>query len=428
MAPSLFTLLVLTVAASEKLAVMPMVSGQEVDSQTASAVTDAAVAELRRRPDLQLVTPREINDLLSLEKQKAAFGCQSESCFAEIGGALGVGRMVVGDLAHLGQSWLVQLKVLDVAKVRVAAQVHRRIKGGTIDDVLDALPDMVTELLSGAGIQAAVASPPTRAAPTRASPAAPPPPAPAAAPPPPSWADEPLQLAQEARAALRLFTDGKGQYVAAGDDLEGPLLAGDRKRLYSQRIIGGGRDPSKLDLVFWEPRARVSAEAAFVVNEGKASLVCGQRTFPLSRVPAAEAASILGHAELLQPRWRRYGHALARDDDGQYYYVDGARDASGSPARDRDYRVFVGPKGKLAPRAVSDAIADPGGEVFLVAGGKLRFFKESNQSSAEWSDGNGRVKLTPLDIYVSAPLIYGTLGVYRGERLGSLCDGRFPER
>jgi TolB-like protein len=411
--------LALALAAPAKIAVMPIAPGEGVEEKTAAALTEAAVAELRRRPDVQLVTPKEISALLSLEQQKVALGCQDESCIAEIGGALGVDRMVTGDMARLGQSWLVHLKVLDVAKARVVTQADRRIKGGTIDDVLDALPSLAEELFPGGKSTAAM---------TPITPAKPPPSTAAPAALPPRWAEEPLDLSSDKRAALLLFTDGKGQYVAINpeDVLGGPLLSGDGNKLHLQRVVSGGRNGDDFDQHFWEPRGRL-ADTWFAKQEGKVTLSCGDKPVSFTAVPSAEAKQLLARAQIFRPRWRRYAHALARDDEGRYFFVEGARGPDGGPAKDRDYRLYVGTKGSLVARPVSDAISDEGGELFISPGAKLRFFRENGKLAAEWTEGRDKVRLVALDVEANANLIYRGLGIYRGERLGTACDGILGE-
>src|SRR5512140_2272911 len=172
--------LALALAASPKLAVMPIAAGEGVPATTTAAITDALAAEVRRRSGTEVITRKELEAVLSLEAQKQMLGCTSDACIAEIGGALGVERLVAGDLARLGESWLFHLKVVETGKVKVAAQSDRRIRGGTIDDVLDALPPMVAELFPGVG-------PALAAAQAVAPPPALPPPAAAERPAPVPW-------------------------------------------------------------------------------------------------------------------------------------------------------------------------------------------------------------------------------------------------
>ncbi len=123
MAPLLLALLA---AAPPKLAVMPISPGEGVPPATAAAVTEALAAEVRRRSGAEVITQREIESVLSLEAQKAMLGCDTRACMAELGGALGVERLVAGTLARLGESWLVHLEVVETGKVKARSGIGGR--------------------------------------------------------------------------------------------------------------------------------------------------------------------------------------------------------------------------------------------------------------------------------------------------------------
>jgi hypothetical protein len=144
----------------------------------------------------------------------------------------------------------------------------------------------------------------------------------------------------------------------------------------------------------------------------------------LKAVPAAEAKRILARAELFAPRWRRIPHLLARDDQGVYFLVDGARQASGDPAQPPDFRLYVGKKGALARIELEDALLDDGGYVFVTSGGRLVARKQGRKFATEWATGTTRIALTWLDAADHPVLIYRELGVYAGQDLGTPCDGR----
>ncbi len=163
------------------------------------------------------------------------------------------------------------------------------------------------------------------------------------------------------------------------------------------------------------------------VRGGKGQLTCGGRTIALRAVPAAELAATLERALFLSPRWRRIPHALARDDEGTYYFVDGTRGADGAAARGRPgYQLFVGRRGKLVRQELEDALVDGAGQLYVSAAGRLRV-KPTGRDSAEavWLTPAGSRALTWFEPSDHGALIYGELGVYAGERLGTPCDGRF---
>lgn len=419
----LASLLALALAASSRLAVLPVVAGQGVPPGTAAAVAEAVAGEVRRRAGVEVITQREIAAVLTLERQKAMLGCQSDACMAELGGALGCDRLVVGDLARLGESWLFSLKLVETRKARVVVQADRRLRGGTIDDVLDQLPAMVGELFPGS-------APATAAKPT-ASPAPSPATAliPSTSQAPVPWAEEPIQVAAAERTRLVAWADEAGHLIVTipFSGMDAPFYWGDARRLFLLRVRGGGQDGSvAFDRVFWEPRARFPAEAMFDVRDSRGRLTCGDRTIPLRTVPSDELARQLGGARFFAPRWRRIPQALARDDQGTYYYVDGARGTDGAALRGKPgYQLYVGRKGKLVRLELEDTLTDGGGQLFVSPAGRLEVKRTgADLVEAAWLAGGARKALTWLEPADHGSLIYSELGVYGGEPLGTPCDGR----
>jgi len=425
LAPLLALALSAATAPPSRLAVLPVAAGEGIPASTAAAVTEALSGEVRRRAAAEVVTQREITAVLSLERQKAMLGCTSDACMAELGGALGCDRLVTGDLARLGESWLFHLRLVETGKARVVAQADRRLRGGTIDDVLDALPAMVAELFPGAaGTAAAAPAPAPTAAPTPA-PALPV----ATKPVPPPWAEEPVDVPPRERQKLAAWTDGHGKVflIEPFAGLDAPLWYGDARKVHLVRTRGGSQNgTTSFDRTFWEPRVTRGAESQFEVREGKATLTCGPQELVLTRVPPRELARRLRGLTFLAPRWRRIPHALARDDEGGYFFVDGARGADGAAVTGRpDYRLHAGRKGQLARLDLLDAIADGGGLLLVTSGGRLEVKPDGKGgTAAAWITASGRKALTWLEPSDHGALIYGDLGVYAGEGLGTPCDGR----
>jgi hypothetical protein len=359
-------------------------------------------------------------------------GCTSDACVAELGGALGCDRLVSGDLARLGESFLLHQRLVETARARVVAQADRRLRGGTIDDVLDALPAMVGELFPGSApapaAPAAAAAPSAPvAAPAAVAVAVASAPRPAAAPPPRAGGmEEPADVPARDRLRLAAWGDGAGHFLVTEPFvMDAPLWWGDAQRLFRVRVRGGGQEgTSAMSRNFWEPRVRRGAEAEFEVRDGKATLTCGAKTIPLTPVPRRAAVRHLEAAAFLEPRWRRIPHALARDDEGTYWYVDGARGADGAAVKGRpDYRLYMGRKGRLAEVPLVDAL-DDAGLLLVTEGGRLEVKPERSGAAAAWLTGQARKPLTWLEPSDHGPLIYGELGIYGGEPLGTPCDGR----
>ncbi|MBI3178172.1 MAG: hypothetical protein HYZ27_00840, partial [Deltaproteobacteria bacterium] len=237
------TLWLLVSAPIVKIAVPPLAPGDGTTPAMLGSLSEAIASELHKRGGYEVLTYQDIQAVLSHEQAKDAVACNEVACYAEMGNALGVAELVTGSLGRVGTSWLLNLKIVDVRAVQVVSAADRRIKGGTLDDVLDVLPALVAELTG-----------PNRKEPAVVAQAAPPS-LPAPGPLPVAWADRPL-ADPALLARLVVLTNGKGHYLAydAKGDLYGPLFAGSATALYKQRVSGGGRNDSEksFDQVFWE--------------------------------------------------------------------------------------------------------------------------------------------------------------------------------
>jgi hypothetical protein len=420
---TLAALLATTLAASApKLAVLQVTPGEGVPPSTAAAITEALVAEVRRQSGAEVVTQRDIVSILSLENQKAMLGCSTDACMAELGGALGADRLVAGDMARLGESFLLHVRVVEVKKVRVAAQADRRLRGGTIDDVLDVLPAVVAELF-GVSPPAATAVAPPPAAPAPAGAAAAPVATAARTAPESPWVEEPEKVPRAVLDRLYVLTDDEGLFIALVpfQGFDTPIWAGDGVKMYRQRLVGGGQEGRlAFARVFWEPRGPAGGESHLEMRAARATLTCGKRKIPLRVLGAGGARRLVASAQFFAPPFRRVPHLLARDEEGSYFLVDAARDPdSGERAEPPRYQLRYGKKGQLAPVALAEAVADPGGLVLVTASGRL----VESGGAAEWVSGAARTPLRTIDVGEAGPLLYGELGPY-GKRLGTPCDGK----
>ncbi|MGA9523102.1 MAG: hypothetical protein WBV82_16660 [Myxococcaceae bacterium] len=399
--------LLATAPGSPRVALMPLSGGEGVTEKTAETVTDALAAELRRLGGSQLVTGREISAILSVERQKALLGCQDTSCMAEVAGALDADQVIVGSVARLGESWLLQLQRVDARKATTLSHANRRRKGG-VDALLDELPQLAREVMGAPSNPVVVAPAQQQVAPAASKPL------------PAPHADVPLEGLD--KAALTVVTDGGGRYLAFEPFMltDGAFLHGSASKLHAQRVFGGGSEGRiAFSVTFWEPRARAPAQASFSFRDGAYTLTCGEKKISYRPLTKKETSAFLAKAKLFKPRWQRQAYALARDDDGNYFYVDQARE----PEDNTDFRLYVGGKGRLTGHVAEALAHDSSGDVLAAAGGRLKL--KPNGGEAEWIHEAGRAKLSWLPVLDNRLLIYGDQGPYAGLELGTPCDGHF---
>ena len=152
----LFCLIILcslAVQAEEKpvvtVAVMEFASKGGVTQEQMDALGDMVANQIRGLGKYEVIGKSDIRAALHLEQQKQMLGCDSESCMAEIGGALGVPWMVIGNISLFGKTFLLNLKLLDVGRVKVIQGLSKTIKGGE-DALVEAVPAAVLELMAAA--------------------------------------------------------------------------------------------------------------------------------------------------------------------------------------------------------------------------------------------------------------------------------------
>jgi hypothetical protein len=228
------------------------------------------------------------------------------------------------------------------------------------------------------------------------------------------------------KADLAVLSDGKGHYLVynAKEPLSGPTLYGDGKTLYLMRVAGGGANGTEsFSLSFWDPRvnrAESGSPSFNMKDDGKAfDVTCGKATVALSKVAKEEATKVIETAAFRGSKWTRLPDLLFRDDTGVYYLVDRLRTEDDSDRR--DWRVFVGPRGKMKLAALKDVVDDSQGQIFATKDGSLRLV---SGSESKWVKGKTEIRLTPveLDNYRNARMVYVDLGPYAGEKLGTPCD------
>jgi len=131
-----------------KLLVIRLEPRGGLEPDTVRLFTDALVGELRRSPDLTVMTGADVEAVLGAERQKQLLGCTDSTCLTELAGALGADRIVHGSVGRVGGSLVVNLTSIDPKSGRAVASVSERLKGGGDEAFLDALPSLSFQLLA----------------------------------------------------------------------------------------------------------------------------------------------------------------------------------------------------------------------------------------------------------------------------------------
>lgn len=119
---------VMTTGKPVSLAVLDLVPAG-VAEDVAKSLTQVLGTELRRAPGATVISRDDIQAMLQLEEVKLKMGCDDASCLAEIGGALGVEKLVAGNVGRLSGSYLITLRLISVKNTRVENRVTESFSG-----------------------------------------------------------------------------------------------------------------------------------------------------------------------------------------------------------------------------------------------------------------------------------------------------------
>jgi TolB-like protein len=134
----------LSAAEKPKLAVLEL-QPLGVPAETAAALTEAMTQELTRRGFFEVISSRDIQTLLGVERQKQLLGCSDDasSCITELAGALGSRFVLSGSLAKLGDALQLSVQMLDTQKGQPVARSVRL--ANDVDTLVAQLPFALAE-------------------------------------------------------------------------------------------------------------------------------------------------------------------------------------------------------------------------------------------------------------------------------------------
>jgi TolB-like protein len=113
-----------------KLVVLELSAAGGVEPSVASALTEGLTSEISRRGFFDVVSAKDIQTLLGVERQRQMLGCSedAQSCLTELAGAMGARFVLSGSLARLGDTYQLTLQTLDSAKAQPIGRATRLSK------------------------------------------------------------------------------------------------------------------------------------------------------------------------------------------------------------------------------------------------------------------------------------------------------------
>ena len=128
-----------------------------VGKNEAFILTERVRAAISKTRKFILVSREEMENIAKEQRFQVSDQCDSTSCYAEIGGALGAKKMVAGSVGKIGKTFTLTLKLIDIAKVKDVRTVNKDFSGEIdkflpyVDQAGAELMGVVTAPIGGAG-------------------------------------------------------------------------------------------------------------------------------------------------------------------------------------------------------------------------------------------------------------------------------------
>lgn len=132
------------------VAVMPL-EARQVSPDEALILSEALAAELQGSGEVRVMERSQMDKILSEQGFQKSGACSGTECAVEVGQLLGIDRMVVGSVGHLGKTFVLVARMVDVSSGEVLRSSTRQAQGD-IDEILTSLvPQVGGDLLGRAG-------------------------------------------------------------------------------------------------------------------------------------------------------------------------------------------------------------------------------------------------------------------------------------
>jgi TolB-like protein len=132
---TIFLLLVLyaglcTAEEKTKIAVMELKAKSGLEETKASTLTDVLCTEIANLGNFDVIGKDDMQAMLQHITDKQLLECDDTKCLAQVGGALGVSRLVAGNIGMLGQTYVINVKLIDIDNATVLNRVSEKFEGG----------------------------------------------------------------------------------------------------------------------------------------------------------------------------------------------------------------------------------------------------------------------------------------------------------
>ena len=141
------------------IAVMDLKCGKGMDKAFSAPLTDVVIEELVKIGKYTVVN-RADRDKILREQEFQCTAYTDEGCSVEIGRILGAGKMVVGSIAKIGNTYQISLQLINVETANIEVAASERCKKCEVDDLFEVAGKATRKLMGQAPLPTSPSSQP----------------------------------------------------------------------------------------------------------------------------------------------------------------------------------------------------------------------------------------------------------------------------
>lgn len=114
------------------------------DSGISMVVTDIFTNQIQANGKYRVMERSQMNKILSEQGFQGSGACSTTECAVEIGRLLSIDNMFVGSIGKLGESWVINIRIISVKTGEILANVSKQVVG-KVDNLSSAAIQMANE-------------------------------------------------------------------------------------------------------------------------------------------------------------------------------------------------------------------------------------------------------------------------------------------
>jgi len=115
-----------------------------IDSGVSMVITDIFTNQIQANGRYRVMERSQMNKILGEQGFQSSGACNSSECAVEIGRLLSIDKMFIGSVGKLGESWFVNIRIIDVKTGEIIATLSKQVVG-KVDNLSSAAIQMANE-------------------------------------------------------------------------------------------------------------------------------------------------------------------------------------------------------------------------------------------------------------------------------------------